>query len=135
MNLSHAIEVGSKYKHQVIMSMFDQWGGSCAMGAAYEGTFGKDSGLFKGAMELDATLRMMYPVLREYAMCPGCGEDHAGSVHGIILCLNDNHLWSRKEIAKWVETIENRPRKEEEEEEQYAPPPAPVEPERELVPA
>lgn len=37
--------------------------------------------------------------------CPVCGA-HGPSGLGIIIHLNDEHCWTRNQIADWVETIE-----------------------------
>jgi len=46
----------------------------------------------------------VWPILKDWATCPGCGFQ--GDLGNIAAHLNDGHLWTREQIADWVQTIE-----------------------------
>lgn len=46
------------------------------------------------------------PGLKESVQCPGCFPRYISfSVKTIIFCLNDNHHWTREDIADWLDTL------------------------------
>jgi hypothetical protein len=105
MRLSEAIRLGSMLKPQ---GFYELWvpsmhtpQSSCALGAAYD-AFGYRPGVWPKTIELPMDVeRLLY----ERGVCPACGE-HTSVVNRIITHLNDNHRWSREQIANWVEMIE-----------------------------
>lgn len=63
--------------------------------------------------ELD-TLKELFPGVKEGAKCPipeqdDCGlaeDDYRDHVYNIVMHLNDHHMWSREEIADWLESLD-----------------------------
>jgi hypothetical protein len=85
--LSEAIRIGASKRPQAFSISFSPHGGSCAIGAAYEGAFGKTGG--------------------NYLQCGGELKRAGIWPEGLPLCevyfLNDTHKWSREAIADWLE--------------------------------
>ena len=103
MLLSDAIRIGCAFKPQGFGDFYRD-GGSCALGAAYDGC-GVDRNL-KLLSELSPGIKAYFDETskNEYiAYCPaGNGCTHFTSIPH----LNDDHKWSRERIADFVETIE-----------------------------
>jgi hypothetical protein len=88
LKLSQAIMIGAKIRPQVKHRAFAH-GGSCALGAAFEGLHGKpwperDWGIFPWS-----------DVLCDLGAHQISGEQ--------IMSLNDTNGWTREQIADWVE--------------------------------
>lgn len=98
LTLSQAIRLGSMLKPQA----FDWWtpGSTCALQAACEAV-GKDINDWD-------MLNTEFPLLDALACCPVAGCRDAGDLCDIVYHLNDQHEWSREQIADHVETIENQ---------------------------
>jgi hypothetical protein len=97
MKLSEAIRLGAMLKPQ-------GFGGNttgpmatvtCALGAAYEAA---------EVAHCWIALSRRFPILMriEWLVCPACDE----RVETPIPHLNDDHRWTREQIADWVATIE-----------------------------
>lgn len=121
MKLSEAIRLGSLLRPQAFGAFMDDEGGSCAMGAAMEAAGIR---LRRGAnkeilVEMEATETYAeWKRAKVYGKpyeCPVCKEgvpfaDRQGqlrrNITSIIIHLNNDHEWTRGEIADWVATFE-----------------------------
>lgn len=61
--------------------------------------------------DADSFTDFQIPGLNEYMQCPGCIEDRVRvmlkfNVKGAIICLNDNHGWTREQIADWLDSLD-----------------------------
>jgi hypothetical protein len=74
---------------------------SCALGAAYEGMYRLPSNMDKGHPSDD--LQWFFFCLDTIKHCPVDGCKKKLSLAAVIVHLNDDHLWSREDIACWVE--------------------------------
>lgn len=143
--LAKYLRKGSKMRDQItgdLFELFVEWndpdtgnamakpvievGGSCALGAIFEGAFGLpdvkkkkdykgDNMIYEGhqQFQLDggygrmiAQLRKKFPVLKELVDMPkSLGEDYAQTLDldEAIIELNDDQDWSRAKIANWLE--------------------------------
>ena len=126
MRLSEAIRLGAMLRPQAKGRLFHE-GGSCAIGAAYEalGLVKKlDDNLDTGC-GVSRLMPTVYPWLTSlYRGCPHdekCAEwslSTAHTFHALIPHLNDDHSWTREQIADWVEQQEQKLEQEEKEREQ-----------------
>lgn len=97
MKLSEAIRLGAMSCPQARgFARNDATGGRCALGAA----------LFAvGTDTWDYTLALcQFPVTSDIARNPVTGE--MAMLLSVIRCLNDGEMWTREQIAAWVETLE-----------------------------
>ena len=97
MKLSEAILLGAMMSPQAFRALF-RADGACALGAAL---------LAVGAPQEPAlrSVRNRWPwAVTVSANCPRCGR--SCPVFGVITHLNDNHRWTRAQIAGWVARIE-----------------------------
>ena len=90
--MSEAIRRGCQGTYQVRGRFRDYKGGTCALGAALDGSNSKT----------DFNYILNRIAERE---CPVCGVIHQMAM---IPTLNDDHGWTREAIADWVESIENQ---------------------------
>jgi hypothetical protein len=124
--LSEAIRLGAMIRPQAFTVLFQRAGGSCALGAAVEAssictrerfivTEGSEStvDVLVAYLEIRRALMVRFPVLKALASCPVTGECPVecqyysfGKVRAIIEHLNDDHRWTREQIADWIETVE-----------------------------
>jgi hypothetical protein len=74
---------------------------SCALGAAYEGMYRLPSDMDKAHPSED--LQWFFFCLDTVKHCPVDGCKKKLSLAAVIVHLNDDHLWSREDIAAWVE--------------------------------
>ena len=97
MKLSEAIRLGSLLRPQ---SFWRLWDGktSCALGAAYEA-----AGLLPKLPDEHA-LYAIFPLLRLRRRCPDCS--YLDRVKNVVTHLNDQHKFTREQIAEWVTTVE-----------------------------
>lgn len=115
MKLSEAIRIGSSWSKQITGLWKDAGGGTCALGAAYEGTFGTLTLRYFSELE-DARNRLVakYPYLLSTVPFPAadnyCNMNILGfgSLCEVIWRLNDQFGWTREKIADYVEDIENK---------------------------
>lgn len=91
----------------LIVSLKDGVLSSCALGAAWEGTYGEpQSGVFKWDEDMQRELKSVYPELTRAVRCPVCPKDNGPmSLESVIVDLNDLHHWTREEIADWLDTL------------------------------
>ncbi len=98
--LAEAILEGARRRPQCFGEYFCDDGGSCAMGAAYESLYlmPRSVGHLHPAFDLDRFFDCLEYVLRN---CPeGCRKRLP--LGPMILHLNDDHHWTREQIADWV---------------------------------
>jgi hypothetical protein len=113
MELSEAIRKGSELRPQAFDWYFEGEG-SCALGAAYEGIKGRQLSVNVGTFK-EVCLKE-FPVLALFVgacpVRPKCAEfKRAKGRGGVTVCgtiahLNDDHKWTREQIADWVEQFE-----------------------------
>ena len=76
-------------------------GGSCALGAAYEGAYALPQEAGSIRPRLDRLFDCLENVRRR---CPvGCNKRLP--LNSIILHLNDDHQWTREQIVEWLRTV------------------------------
>ena len=114
---SGAIRAGASLRPQAFGKLFSD-GRSCsigsgieAMGLATYAEFADCPGL--GASdETYITLVETFPYLRKpISKCPTghtLDDDIAHDYYGMIVHLNDDHTWSREQIADWLQAAEDR---------------------------
>ena len=105
---SEAIREGAKLRPQGRRFYFPQWGErSCAFGAGMEAVFGNQH-------ESPNEIELLYPYLSKISLpsknpvCPDCKEVQSGCLMTVIFHLNDDHLWTREQIADWLESEEEK---------------------------
>jgi hypothetical protein len=78
---------------------------SCALGAAYEGMYRlpTQAGGLRPTKDLEWFFDCLEGSVRK---CPGGdGCKKTLSLAAIMVHLNDDHKWSREDIAQWIETL------------------------------
>jgi hypothetical protein len=101
MRVSDAMRLGASLRPQTFNQLFDGHG-TCALGAALDAIgclFGTTPLIRKHACWNDVLLR---PAA---CPCPGCDLTEL-YVRSVITHLNDQHRWTREQIADWVAEIE-----------------------------
>ena len=97
--LADYIRAGSSRGHQCFGSYFDEKGGSCALGAVYEGVYHlpRDHGKL-----IPDHLERLFRCLDEVTKrCPqGCAKRLP--LAAMIVHLNDDHRLTREQIAEWL---------------------------------
>ena len=104
--LADFIRVGSSRGHQCFGSYFDEKGGSCALGAVYEGVYHLPRA--HGKLIPDHLERLFRCLDEVTKPCPlGCKKRLP--LASMIVHLNDDHLWTREQIAAWLrgEPVQN----------------------------
>jgi hypothetical protein len=99
LELAAAIAEGARRRpHQAFGEYFDDHGGSCALGAAYEGAYA----LPEDAHTIHPRLYRIFDCLENVRRrCPvGCNKRLP--LNAIILHLNDDHQWTREQIVEWL---------------------------------
>lgn len=101
MRLSEAIRLGAMLRPQAVNFYFRD-GNSCALGGALEATGSDYNEMSYFANE---ELQMRWPwAFTTPAVCPLClGR---ATVRQVISHLNNEHRWTREQIAAWVESVE-----------------------------
>jgi hypothetical protein len=97
--LADFIRAGSARGHQCFGSYFDERGGSCALGAVYEGVYHlpRDHGKLVPD-HLERLFRCLDEVTKA---CPqGCQKRLP--LASMIVHLNDDHRLTREQIAEWL---------------------------------
>ena len=99
LELADAIAAGARRRPaQAFGEYFDDHGGSCALGAAYEGAYVLPEDAHQIRPRLDRIFDCLENVRRR---CPvGCQKRLP--LNAIILHLNDDHHWTREQIAEWL---------------------------------
>lgn len=101
MKLSHAMRLGAMLKPQCYGHLSTRGSRTCAFGAAFD-ALGILAEVEETSLVLTAPGRWPW-ILTE--MChPVTGRTFAAL--NIIVLLNDQSLWTREEIADWVEKVE-----------------------------
>lgn len=131
MKLSEAIRLGATVSHQIYGALKDRNGGTCAWGSALHAIGILDRVNMLCTLQ-DEQLPKDWVLLKgEISFCPEevCRfHDHTNplfDMEGCIAHLNDEHKWTREQIADWVQTIEDQleqsssEAKAEQKEEQY----------------
>jgi hypothetical protein len=99
--LAEFIRAGSSRGPQCFGSYFDEKGGSCALGAVYEGVYHLPRE--HGKLVPDH-LERLFRCLDE--MTKRCPDQHECKkrlpLASMIVHLNDDHRWSREQIAEWL---------------------------------
>jgi len=112
MKLSEAMKLGAMVKPKGVDELFtiNQRGelASCAIGAAIDALYGEAT----ESTDADGPAHEIYErfgFLQSIADCPAClwnDDFHGENVFAIVHHLNDDHNWTREQIADWVATIE-----------------------------
>jgi hypothetical protein len=102
--LADYIRAGSARGHQCFGSYFDDKGGSCALGAVYEGVYHLPREHGKLIPEhLERLFRCLDEVTKR---CPqGC--EKRLPLAAMIVHLNDDHRMTREQIAEWLSIESN----------------------------
>ncbi len=97
--LADFIRAGSMRGPQCFGSYFDEKGGSCALGAVYEGVYHLPRQHGKLVPDhLERLFRCLDEVVKN---CPlGCGKRLP--LAPMIVHLNDDHRMTREQIAEWL---------------------------------
>jgi hypothetical protein len=115
MRLSEAIRLGAMLRPQGFHDFIQDLGAgivvSCALGAAAEAigssavaVFGPFADTDDLVGELDAAFGTLLNTKRRGCPSKGCGVRRVTA--NVIAHLNDDHRWTREQIADWVESIE-----------------------------
>lgn len=104
MRLSEAIRIGASWNPQVIKTTKDSSGGTCALGAAYEGVFGTIQYPIMSDYKYLNMLTEKFPYLTAEIKSPS----GLASLSNVIMWLNDELLFTREAIADCVEKLENK---------------------------
>jgi hypothetical protein len=100
--LANAIEEGAKRRPtQAFGEYFSETGGSCALGAAYEGAYALPRDPHE-AHSIRPRMHRLFDCLESVRRrCPeGCNKRLP--LNAIILHLNDDHHWTREQIVAWL---------------------------------
>lgn len=103
-SFSEAIREGAKVRPQAFDSYFNS-GGSCAYGAGLEAMTGRITAAPSLVVE-----QFRY-LMDSGATCPACLSDEAEpykTIAKVIFHLNDDHQWTREQIADWLESEEEK---------------------------
>jgi hypothetical protein len=97
--LAEFIRAGATHGHQCFGSYFDEKGGSCALGAVYEGVYHLPRQHGKIVPDhLERLFRCLDEVVK---VCPkGCSKRLP--LAPMIVHLNDDHRMTREQIAEWL---------------------------------
>jgi hypothetical protein len=97
--LADFIRAGSSRGHQCFGSYFDERGGSCALGAVYEGVYHLPRN--HGKLVPDHLERLFRCLDEVTKPCPqGCKKRLP--LASMIVHLNDDHRLTREQIAEWL---------------------------------
>ena len=97
--LAEFIRAGSQRGHQCFGSYFDETGGSCALGAVYEGVYHLPRQ--HGKLVPDHLERLFRCLDEVTKRCPaGCNKRLP--LAAMIVHLNDDHRMTREQIAEWL---------------------------------
>jgi hypothetical protein len=100
LELADAIATGARRRpRQAFGEYFSEDGGSCALGAAYEGAYALPH---EPLPTLRPRLHRIFDCLENVRRrCPvGCKKRLP--LNAIILHLNDDHHWTREQIVEWL---------------------------------
>jgi len=96
---SYIREGAARRPEQAYGDYFKGQNASCALGAAYDGMYRVpgDPSKTRPTKDLDRVFNCLESTIRK---CPACQKTLGLAV--IIVHLNDDHCWSREQIADWV---------------------------------
>jgi hypothetical protein len=97
MRLSEAIRLGAMATGHATGTSLSNDGNTCALGAALV-AIGKATRLYSNAF-------YYWPILNEQVFHPVTGE--CLCMLSAVRILNDDHRWTREQIADWVQTVES----------------------------
>lgn len=110
--LAKAIRLGSMRRPQCFGSYFDERGGSCALGAAYDGMYEMPREKREPGEIVPRNLERLFHCLEDVVKkCPETIRAPAASevqcrkklpLGAMIVHLNDDHGWTREQIAEWL---------------------------------
>jgi hypothetical protein len=116
--LAKAIRLGAQRRPQCFGSYFDERGGSCALGAAYDGMYELPRQAREPGEIVPRNLERLFHCLEDVVKrCPEkdglqAGEAVHAAAHAncrkrlplgaMIVHLNDDHGWTREQIAEWL---------------------------------
>ena len=111
MTLADAIRKGAMQRGQARWILYDPVNHtSCVLGALLEGVFGTPAPDYDAMVRV--TLREMFPQLVEPIACPSCQSTQSQHLPGpptlteiMVDHLNDQHGWTREQIADWLDTL------------------------------
>lgn len=112
--LAKAIRLGAARRPQCFGSYFDERGGSCALGAAYDGMYEMPREAREPGEVVPRNLERLFHCLEDVVKrCPETAVESAPATEtghcrkrlplgAMIVHLNDDHGWSREQIAEWL---------------------------------
>ena len=110
--LAKAIRLGSLRRPQCFGSYFDERGGSCALGAAYDGMYEMPREKREPGEIVPRNLERLFHCLEDVVKkCPETIHTPEASevqcrkklpLGAMIVHLNDDHGWTREQIAEWL---------------------------------
>lgn len=105
--LAKAIRLGAARRPQCFGSYFDERGGSCALGAAYDGMYELPRQAREPGEIVPRHLERLFHCLEDVVKrCPERIEGAACRkrlpLGAMIVHLNDDHGWTREQIAEWL---------------------------------
>jgi hypothetical protein len=106
--LAKAIRLGSARRPQCFGSYFDERGGSCALGAAYDGMYELPRQAREPGEIVPRHLERLFHCLEDIVKrCPEKAEADVSCrkrlpLGAMIVHLNDDHSWTRERIAEWL---------------------------------
>jgi hypothetical protein len=104
-----AIRLGAMMRPQAHGAIFEG-GKSCAMGAALEAAGVRFP---INSCDYDQHLWRLYETLQwplgRQTRCPACLRATSVTLGWLVTHLNDDHLWTREEIAAFVDTVDPAP--------------------------
>lgn len=103
MRLSDAIRLGAMLKPQGRFHILDEHGRTCALGAALDAVGQLDD---SGPSIYALDDKWPWCTAHDDRECPDCRRGPMPSIHTVIVHLNDDHAWTREQIAEWVATVE-----------------------------
>jgi hypothetical protein len=105
MKLSEAIRLGAMLKPQT-SGVFYRAGKTCANGAALDAIGALDIAANPYCGSRNERLKAEFPLVRTLIpRCPVCF--YTSLLEWVIVHLNDDHRWTREQIADWVATVES----------------------------
>lgn len=105
--LAKAIRLGAARRPQCFGSYFDERGGPCALGAAYDGMYELPRQVRKPGEIVPRHLERLFTCLEDVVKrCPETADGAACRkrlpLGAMIVHLNDDHGWTREQIAEWL---------------------------------
>lgn len=107
--LAKAIRLGSMRRPQCFGSYFDERGGSCALGAAYDGMYEMPREKREPGEIVPRNLERLFHCLEdvvkkcpETVVAPEVQCRKKLPLGAMIVHLNDDHGWTREQIAEWL---------------------------------